>query len=120
MEGSDRRPTKDERPRTKTIFSSLVFRLWSAGKLSPLPNRHKCARIRPIVIGLGADEPVVGQLFADVCHPAGDPADSKRGREQIKRQPQCIQQRRTVELDVRVKLTLGKVWVLGDRPPNLL
>jgi two-component system, NarL family, response regulator LiaR len=83
-------------------------------------KRHEPARRRPSVVGLGADKTVVGQLLANMRHPAGDPAHGERGGKQVERQAQRIQQRRAIELDIWIELAPGEVWVLGNHSPDLV
>src|SRR4051812_17328834 len=109
------RKTKDEKVVFVLGLSSLV-----GASLPPLLKRHKGTRRRAIVIGLGPNKAIVGQLLANMCHPACHPAECKRGREQVKRQTQGVQQRRAVKLNIWVELALGEVRVLSDHLPDLL
>src|SRR6266545_729219 len=88
----------------KILTYDFLEMISSRVSIFALVARDERARRRPAVVGLGADEPVVGQLLADVGHPAGDAAHREGGGEQIEGQPQAVEQRCAVELDVRIEL----------------
>src|SRR5678815_1203553 len=56
---------------------------------------------------LGTNQAAIAKLFETVRRPAKHSAHGECRREQIRRQPDTVQQQRRVELDVRVESPIG-------------
>src|SRR5213594_1960613 len=67
-------------------------------------HRDERAPARPDVIAARPDQPVVLVLLDDVRRPARDPSRRDDRREQVDRDPERVEERRRVEVDVRDEL----------------
>src|SRR2546425_10491632 len=81
-----------------TRCASISFR----ARLCPTAIQwHEGAPARPDVVAAGPDQPVVLVLLDDVRRPARDPARRDDRRKQVDRDPERVEERRRVEVDVR-------------------
>src|SRR4029453_9466742 len=118
MRGAIVRQSQLSGPRPQAQGPSKSFLVWSselsgsrAFKLSGSSaiNRQKLLRIRrPDVVRTRPDQPVVGVLLEDVRRPSGDAAHREDRRVEINRNPERVERRRGVEVDVRIELLLAR------------
>src|SRR5712692_9974536 len=72
--------------------------------LPTLAQRRERAALRPDVLAARPDQAVVVVLLDDVRRPARDAARGDHGREEIHGDPERVEERRRVEVDVRDQL----------------
>src|SRR2546425_6815300 len=70
---------------------------------SPFPQRHKMCLSRSGILGFGAYQAVIANLFQDVGCPPCYPAGSKSWSEEVSRQTDRCQQHSRIKLYVGVK-----------------
>src|SRR3954452_21346614 len=69
--------------------------------------RREVALRRPDVDDIGSDQTVVGCLLEDVRGPARGPGKGERGRKEIGAEPDAHEDRRGIELDIRLQGAVG-------------
>src|ERR1700676_1135784 len=87
-----------------TLWRQGAFAVAGSGRRVARRDRFVWVDGRADVGGLRTDQPVVRELFEDVCGPAGDAAASKHAGEFVGRNAEARERRRGVELDVRIDL----------------
>src|SRR3989304_7979957 len=81
-------------------------------------NRDKGPRLRPDIVRVGANQPVVGALFDDVRGPAGDTRDHEKRREHRRRDAAEMVSAGAVKIEIRKQIFLAAhdlLDTLGDR-----